>query len=479
MKKIIGLILACFFLLSSSCQASGSSGKGHIVYSAVDDNGKPLSELVVLDANGKELRRVELPDDEKYGNLFIPFAYHHPSGQAFIYAPGGTNYLVDVASGEVKPIREPGVSNIQGDTNTLNTCPMLSNAGEHWTVLCRDLAPYLVNLETGEVYAGLPRPNEDQILPFDIAFSPDQTYLTLRTKEGVFVLPSASPEEIRQVGENDKIQHVGFSSDNKHIVYIRPADPQGYEVVVENIDGSELSVMHTSEKWLHASFVPGQNQILVAEREKILLLSLSNSIEQEFPTLATSDIHLFFSPDGQQALVGYNDFDAGVYRWQWLELKRGIAEEIPELEGYQANQVVLRQRWMTLNDKNSGHGREVMHVASLDLQTGSVKSLATLENVIQYWENSTSADGKFRTTIVMQDEGPMQLWLLDLTNGKARLLAEDTTVRGEISPDGKLALVWSRHKDGEQDQNMIEIQDTSGKTIKDLGEGFAPFWVWP
>ena len=479
MKKIACTFLAVFFLFGLGCRLTGSSGQGYIVYSAVGEDGKPLSELVVLDPNGKELRRITMPADEKYGNLYITNAYHHPSHQAFVYTPGGVHYLIDVTSGEVKPVHMPGVSAIQGDANPLYICPRLSIAGEHWTVLCQDNTPYLVNLETAEVYAGLPQSAEDKILPFEMAFSPDESYLSIRTNEGIFILPPASPEDIRQVGESDKILYVDFSADNKRIVYIRPADSQGYEVIVENVDGSKSGVMHTSEKMMQAVFVPGKDQILVIEREKILLLSLSNRIEKEFPALAISAYRPLFSPDGQQALLGYNDFEAGVNRWQWLELKRGIAEELPELEGYRTGPTFRGQRWITFNDINPGSRQEEAHLVSVDLQTGSVQTLVTLENILQYYENSISANGNSRTAIVFTTESQMQLWLLDLAGGEARLLVEDTSVRGEISPDGKRVLVYSRHRDGERFENKIELQDISGKTLKSLGEGFSPFWVWP
>jgi hypothetical protein len=135
-----------------------------------------------------------------------------------------------------------------------------------------------------------------------------------------------------------------------------------------------------------------------------------------------------------------------------------------------------RQRWvtsMTITQRASK-----VHVASLD-EDWRVQPLLTLENTLQYYENSVSEDGNFRTAVVFPKDGDMQLWLLDLPGGKAHLLAEDTSVRGDVSPDGKTVLVNTRHREGEGFLNHIEIQDTSGKTIKSLGEGFLPFWVWP
>jgi hypothetical protein len=480
MSKIACLLLAGFFLLGLSCQLSGTSRLGYIVFSAVDNDGRPLPELVVLDASGNRLRRIDLPADKKYSNLYYSaYPFHHPSQRAFTYAPGGVNYLIDVTSGEVKPILEPNASSIQTNANPMYLCSPSGNAGLHWALLCRGNIPYLVNLETAEVYDILPEPPGDQMSPFKSWLSPDETYFAIRTDSGTFILPAANPESIRRLGGNAEIPEVGFSTDGKRIVYVRATASKGYEVIVENVDGSQPGVMHTSEYPMQAAFVPHQEQILVRETGKMLLLSLSSRSQQEFTPLEGLPLDTIFSPQGQQVLVSYSYSNAGTIRWQWLDLQRNIAKEIQELEGYRANHSGFEQRWVTLNDLSPGSGQAKMHVTSIDLQTGSVQTLATLENISQYWENSISADGKFKTAVAAPTEGQMQLWVLDLDGGKASLLVEDTAVQGDISPDGKQVIIFYRHRNGDQFESKIELRDTSGKLLKSLGNGFSPFWVWP
>jgi Tol biopolymer transport system component len=479
MRRIACILLAMVFLLALSCRLTGSSEQDYIVYSAVSESGRPLPELVVLDASGKELRRINLPADEKYDHLYTAYPFYHPSHRAFIYSPGGINYLIDITSSEVKLILEPGVSTIQGVTNPLYICPSADHAGQRWALLCRGNTPYLVNLETAQIHDVLSESPGDQMIPFKSWSSPDETYFAIRTDSGTFIMPAANPEEIHRLGESDKISEVDFSSDSKRITYVRQTESQDYEVIVENLDVSKPGVMHVSNNAMQVSYIPEHDQILVREKGKMLLLSLSNRKEQELPVLEGLPLNAIFAPKGEQALVGYNDIQADTTRWQWLDFKRNIAKELAGLAGYRANQPILGQRWMTLNDLNPGSGQEEMHVASLDLQTGSVQLLPTLENVSQYWENSVSADGKFRTAVASPTEGQMQLWLLDLAGGKARLMMEDTAVNGDISPDGKRVVVFYRHRQDDRYKSSIELQDTSGKLIKALGDGYWPFWVWP
>ncbi len=81
MRKIIFITLGMLFLLSLSCKLSGTSQQAYIVYTAVDQDGRPLPELVVLNANGKELRRIELPEDKKIGNLYSTFSFSIPKAR--------------------------------------------------------------------------------------------------------------------------------------------------------------------------------------------------------------------------------------------------------------------------------------------------------------------------------------------------------------------------------------------------------------
>jgi Tol biopolymer transport system component len=478
-KKIASILLAGFFLLGLSCRLTGTSGQGYIVYTAVGEEEKPLPELVVLDAKGNELRRIKMPADEKYGNLYTAYPFHHTSHQVFVYTPGGKNYLIDVTSGEVKPVLEPSVTTIQDNTNPLYICPQSGHAGQHWALLCRGNTPYLVNLETAEVNQALSEPSVDQMVPFNSWFSPDETYFAIRTGDGTFILPAANPDRIRRLGESDKIPEVDFSSDSKRIAYVRQTESQGYEVIVENVDGSKSGVMHVSNNPTQVSFIPEHDQILVREKGIILLLSLSSRKEQEFPALEGFPVNVIFAPQGEQVLVGYNDLEAETTHWQWLELKHGSVEGLPELEGYQAGQVYTGQRWIILSDVTQIDEQAEIDMASVDLQTGSVQYLSTLVGANYFTETSVSADGKFRTGIAFSTGNQAEFWLLDLASGKSRRIVEDAVVSGGISPDGKWLVILSGHRAGGQYTGKIELQDTSGKVLKSLGDGFSPFWVWP
>ena len=478
-KKITSVLLAGFFLLGLSCRLSVASSQGYIVYTSVGEDGKPLPELVVLNESGNELRRIEIPADAKYGNLYTAYPFHHPSHQAFVYTPGGKNYLVDITSGEVKPALGPGASTIQDDANPLYICPQSGHVWQRWALLCRGNIPYLVNLETAEVHEVMPEPRVDEMTPFKSWSSPDETYLAIRTGDGTFILPAANPEGIRRLGESGEYPAVDFSSNSKQIAYVLQTESQGYEVIVENVDGSKSGVMYVSNKPTQVSFIPEHDQILVRETGKMLLLSLSNRKEQEITALEGFPMDAIFAPHGEQVLLSYNDIGVNATRWQWLELKGGIVKELPELSGYRVGQIYTGQRWIILSVVTQTDEQAEIDMASVDLQTGSVQPLSAMEGANYFAETSVSADGKFRTGIAYSAGNQAEFWLLDLAGGKSRRIAGDAVVSGGISPDGKRLVVLSGHRTGDQYTGKIELQDTSGKVLKSLGDGLSPFWVWP
>jgi len=479
MGKITGIILGVFFLLGLSCRLSGTNSHGYIVYTAAGEDGKPLPELVVLDAGGNELRRIKMPANEQYGNLYTAYPFHHPSHQAFVYTPGGKNYLVDVTSGEVKPVLAPGVSTIQGEANPLYICPQSGHVWQRWALLCRGNIPYLVNLETAEVHEVLLESPVDEMTPFKSWSSPDETYFAIRTGDGTFILPATNPEGIRRLGGRGEFPQVDFSSDGKRIAYVRQTESQAYEAIVENIDGSKSGVMHVSNNEMQVSFIPEHDQILMRETGKMVLLSLSSHMEQELPVLEGFPMNAIIAPQGEQVLLSYNDFEAGTTHWQWLELKGGIVEELALLEGYRVSQVYPGQRWILLSDVTYIDVQTEIDLASVDLQTGRIQPFSTLVGANYYAETSVSADGKFRTGIAYFTGDQAELWLLDLASGMSRRIVGDAVVSGGISHDGKWLVVLSGHRVGDQYSGKMELQDPPGKVLKSLGDGFAPFWVWP
>ena len=146
--------------------------------------------------------------------------------------------------------------------------------------------------------------------PFKSWSSPDETYLAIRTGDGTFILPAANPEGIRRLGESGEYPAVDFSSDSKQIAYVLQTESQGYEVIVENVDGSKSGVMYVSNNPTQVSFIPEHDQILVRETGKMLLLSLSNRKEQEITALEGFPMDAIFAPHGEQVLLSYNDLGA-------------------------------------------------------------------------------------------------------------------------------------------------------------------------
>jgi hypothetical protein len=483
MKRASSLFIVLFFLFSQSCQVSGGgSGQGYIVYNAVDQDGKPLPEMIVLDASGKELRRIALPEVDDFTNMYSPLPYH-PSHRILVQNVDGKFYLVDVDSGKFKELIAR-----DAETDRFSACPWARGGGKHWALLCKGNIAYLVNLETAEIYNGLPRPPADRLVSYDMYFSPDENYLAIRTQEDFSILPTANPDEIRALGKSDGIFYVDFSADSNQITYVRMINTQSAEVVVENVDGLKSSVVHAGDRHTQVFFVPGQKQLLVLEKEKVLLLSLTGHAEQEFPVLPGLQLSPVFAPDGEKVLLTYNnDFTDEPTTWQWADLKRGFTEEVKEIEGYRFNRynqyrLVQGNRWLVIDDFIRGSEQESIHLARIDLTNGETKQLLQVEDVedvYEYYEASTSSDGEARLYLFYGKTQKARLWLVRLSQGEAHLVAEDDSVGGSISPDGKRVVVYTRHREGERFEARIELQDTSGKTIKSLGEGIIPFWVWP
>lgn len=453
---------------TAASQPSSTGDPGLIVYQTVDEEGRPKPELAVVDAAGRELRRILLP-----GEVFMAFATRY-SHRTLFSTFDDEVYLVDADTGSAQKLELPReeVERLQPNPGGFEL-----SGGKQWMILGVPLGwqggCYLLNLETGQV-KDLKAIDKDIQEFLGGRFSWDESYLAFRADRGMWLAPTTHPDDARQLGEGSA-SYADFSGDSQQIAYVQRTKAGETEIVLEDVNGSKSDTILMGDA-MQIGFVPGKQQLVVAKEGQLFLLDLSDRSQRELLTFQGYPMWLRFAPPGEKMLFGYDS--GGTRVWHLLNLETGAAEPLDDLTGYLlAGLPGSASRWLMFVDSP---GIAASHrFFSLDTETGKTREiLAFGDKTKSSPPHELSTDGRFGL-VTAWGQDSQQLWLLDAEKSEARLLAEARSVRGALAPDGRWVVVNTSER-GDDGANLnLVLMPTEGEQTLSLGKGYWPVWVYP
>ncbi len=457
-------LLVLGVLLLAAC--GGKSSPGLILYQPADEAGQPALELVVVNVNGDEQRRIPLS-----GPLRMKGVATQTSYRALFFTEDGAVYLVDARDGTAQKLDLLPQDGRQLYPNHLG----FSWAhGKRWTVLgdVRGNLAYLADLKTGQVTDLV----YDRLVFFG-RFSPDDAYLALAGDKGFWLVPTSSPEDARRLDA----RNVRFSNDGRQIVYIEFDREVGeHRIVVEAVDGSESEVVFTADSpLLDVAFGPRDNQLFVRGEDALFLLNTDDGTREELLPY-DPPAQLQFSSDGTKLVFGYKREETMV--WYWIDLTEGTVKPLDNLppdypipcQNAPTRQMLFAEQALEVEER---------HYTLLNLESGEAKDMALSgKEAGMPFVLECSGDGRFGLVLsLFQGAGQQQrqLWLLDVGKGQARLLAQADEVRGALSPDGQWVAVNTIKQEGETAEPTLTLVRTEGEETRPLGAGYLHAWVRP
>jgi Tol biopolymer transport system component len=438
----------------------GDNPPGYIAYATLHES---QPELVVITPDGKEVRRINLPPNV---DRILPT----PAGNRVLYMTNtGQWFLVDTAEGKSYELMFPEARGVLPDSQF--------KGGKQWMVFDKLYDAYLVSLADGQT-TYLNAVNEDiGAASVSGAFSPDEEYLTLTSNTGLWLIPTAHPDQARQLTENRiATGQESFSNDGAQIVYSRVTSEAQTEIVIEAVDGSKTDVVATLDTQAIPQWVYGKQQLLLIEQGQLSLLDLTDRISKVLMNYEGNPHKGCFVLDGRKFVFGYDFNDTT--SWALIDLDTGMAQTSAELQGY--TQILCQtpqQQWLIFINHLWSPDINNRAVA-LELETGKVQPVLA-------WESNTkerigydfpSPNGHLSLMMIPAPQESFQLWLLNAMDGKARQLVESSGVNGVFSPDSRWVLVKSFDDKGESSLSLIE---TDGEEIRPLGKGWGAVWVLP
>jgi hypothetical protein len=473
MKKRFFFLIGVVIFISLGCNLF-IRNQGNIVYQAVDKDGEALPELVVLDSNGKEKSRFDLPDkDTKFYPYRIPI-----KDRVFFQDPFNEQwFLFDITEGDFTDYDGFGDAK-----DSAQPCSF----GANWVLLCGgSQGLYLLETESGDV-SEIDIPSDPNsvvpLFPQLILVNPDETYSLLGIRNERWLVEFENPDDPRKLGDEGYVGNAAFSDDGKSILYSQITEDRETQVFKEQIDGSDSEEIFSGSKIDRVYFVPKHEQLVLAYRDAISLFSLDDEEETELFEIDDIVREAHFDPAGEKALFGVGGFKDETITWTYADLKTGESETLDDLDGYVRaySPAFHLSRWFFLTDAISSQmsdGSEA-NIASLDLETGQVNELLTIEDANFFDFTAFSEDGRVALVIVFTKDGT-QLWLLQADQEDAQLLAEERSVSGSLSPDGQWVVVGEMKKDGDQTKTSIKIVEVKSGEETRIGEGIMPVWVQP
>lgn len=465
-KRIIAwLFIAVVLLTPLSCRSADDDG-GYIAYQAVDEDGDPAPEVVVLDASGKELRRIELP-----GEIGRLFPYRPSLSGHVLYNDAvvtGKWFLINVVSGE---LHEFDILGKDQDSAT----PCASSPGH--VLLCGREGIYVLDVRAGQILDVPVKLDPTQtVRPYvELAHADEPTFL-VRTTGDLWLVPATDPQTARRLRRERRPLHAVLSDDGAFVVYAEHTQGGETLVVRETVDGTESEVLLSDADIRGIEFVPQHNQLIIVRRDAVSLYALDNREEQ----ILLEPIQVFqarLNAQGEKAAFSIRGTVSGKTTWTYVDLTEGTRKELDDLEGYQGVHEPDSPRWLFLDDGN-WQGAEV-HVASLDLDTGKVRKHVSLEDADRLDFVGMTEDGRVGLVQVISKKGDLQFWLLVAGKKDAVLLGEGKAgaVQAALSPTGNWVVLGER--EGDRPAMTIKLVPTGSGKEQILGEGSMPAWARP
>ena len=361
---------------------------------------------------------------------------------------------------------------------------LLSDGTPNHVLLADVQSGHTIDLET-LVY--LLRGDESRLLLIlGAALSQDESTLLLMTDRDTWLVPTANPAGARPLTGAARGTAV-LSEDGMNVVYGTESEERASDVVVENLDGSDRTVvadggMRPFSYWLPGS---GGRQILVVHtiEETVSLLDLVAGTEQSITGIAPGAPfgRPIFAPSGRRVLLG----TIGETRnWTWVDLDQGQAQVVAEPEDFPIPYTLIAPglRWLTFFPTDRPMLEPGSSIRAIDLETGAVNTPLTFDfeeqypGVLPYSSIPSSPDGRFTIVNDLGRDFP-RFWLIDAQAGSS------TTYEGRIatafSPDGQQLLVAERANATDNRVWRTLIMTIDGQEVRILAEslGRGGFWV--
>ena len=464
-RIVVWLFIAAVLLIPLSCRPADDDG-GYIAYQAVDEDGDPAPEVVVLDASGKELRRIELPSD--IGQLF---PYRPSLSGHVLYNDAvvtGKWFLINVVSGELHEFDAFGQEQDMAQ-------PCAASSG--YVMLCAQQRIYLLDVQAGTVL-DIPvelDPADPAPLTVELVHADTSTFL-VRTTGDLWLVPATDPQDTRRLGRERRPLHAVLSDDGAFVVYAERTEEGETLIVKETIDGTESEILLSDADIRGVEFVPQHNQLVIVRRDAVSLYDLADG-EERILFEPMQVYQALLSAQGEKAALSIRGADSGETTWSYVDLTEGTKEELDELEGYQRVHEPDAPRWLFLDDSN-WQATEV-HIASLDLETAKVRKQASLEDADRLDFVSMTKDGRVGLVQAISRQGDLQVWLLVAGQKDAVLLAEGKVgaVQAALSPAGNWVVLGERESD--RPAMTIKLVPTGSGRKRTLGKGSMPVWARP
>jgi hypothetical protein len=459
-RRWLGLVLV--LLLVVGCKPGKKDDQGLVVYQTLDEEGQP-QELVVVNPQGEEQHRIKMPD------LITRGTPTRASHQALLDTPDAV-YLLNAEQGDLQALEfEQGVSSQASQFR-------LSGGGKRWMLMGNPQGnlTYLLDLETGRVR---------DMATLDTApilygtFAPDEEHFVLGAMD-LWLVPSEKPGSARRLGTGRTTFASSFSSDGKQIAYVQRNEADEFEVVVEDVDGSQSEGFAFDAPITALAFVPQKEQLLLAQREAVFLLSLDDGQVQELLTFSGRTHRPWLAPSGKKFVLDA-ETDDDVVLWHLVDLEGGQAQLLGKLQDYSSYLFAPDHGWLFLVD-DPGFGVGGRSLMALDLESGETRRAMKLDEATSYMGlSAVSAGGKFGLVKGLTQDKKFQLWLLRADGGEPRLLGEAASVQGAFSPDGNWVAVSTVERVDERFETQLTLMETEGEGTRSLGEGVQPVWLQP
>lgn len=512
MKVIIGIWLMLTIPLLACDQsqtletvpqspAFQSSTNEMFLYLSIDDDGAGqhvLKEIVITDSNNNEPQRITLPAGmlwNEYSLFPIP-----NSGHAWLTRNDDSRlrgredtrtFLINTHEGKLHDFS----NEIPGTTiHRRSVEEQHSGDNTEWDLLIDHMnnVSLLIELNTNDIY------DLNKMLGgvslFGGIFTPDDSHILADGDGEYWIIPTDDITASRRLGEDGHVIYACLSGDGQEVAYIRRMPETGNEIIIEDMAGSEPEIVATYDTCPeNMVFIPGQDQLLIAQNGVLHALSLSNRSEETWGTYENTP-YLCASSGGEMLLFG----DLQTYhgpapsnKWQLINVQTGQKRDLPELTGYGCENYNGYNRWVIfLNTRNNLYGDDGFY--SLDLESGKTShfklpeeirdSIAPEGNLVYgAYTSGFSSDGEYGLILfLLTGDGnydPLQLWIINSNTGETSFLLSGDYITGTISPDGHRIALNEITSSNEGIDTSITMMDITSHDGFKIAQGISPIWL--
>lgn len=425
-----------------------------LVY-APSQNGRPQQGLIVADAAGKELRRIETP--------YISRMY--PIGNRLVVRTLDDELLIiDPQAGTAQKIMLPP------DTD-LDVSPSFTEpTGRTWLVLAnaRRNQVALINVQTGTVIDVATLLDEPTFF-ISALLSSDETFVIVNTDEGSWLIPTADSKAMRQIGQSRTLT-TDISQDGTSLLYIN-ANDTGKSVALADRATLTPQVIAEGKTIGFAQFMSQDTQIVIADDANILIYERKTQQTRTIVRESADPIQfMLVAPSGERLYAREQNDD---FTWQMVDVKTGTIEPLNLLNGFVPTTQAPTSRYTLWFDPN----RQAKQLISLDLETGITSVVLENPDTVLFAPTPINAPAPWALPILATSESEEQ-WLINLETSTSTLLTKHSG-GSALSPDGKLLAVSERQESNGQRTRPLSIGATGSDQRTVIGEGSNPIWVQP